>query len=58
MAHLDHLLSIFYAFARSETSKVFPPEKEEDYKRQIGEKEAKLAELEGSLKALRDKLNA
>ena len=54
--HLDHLLSLFYAFARSETAKAFPPEKEEEYKRVMADGEVKVRDLEAQVKTLRDKL--
>jgi hypothetical protein len=46
---LDHLLELFYAFARSESAKAFPPEKEDEYKQ-------KVTDLETQIKNLRDKV--
>jgi|LauGreDrversion4_2_1035121.scaffolds.fasta_scaffold1929712_1 hypothetical protein len=37
LSQLDYLLSLFYAFARSETAKAFPPEKEEEYKKSLAD---------------------
>jgi TolA-binding protein len=53
---LDHLLGLFYAFARSESGKAFPPEREEEYKKAVAEGESKVRDLEGQIKVMRDKV--
>ena len=58
LSHLDHLLGLFYAFARSETAKAFPPEREEEYKKAVADGEGKVRDLEGQIKGMRDKVQS
>ena len=51
---VEHLLALFYAYARSETK---IDEKEGEYKKQIAEKESQVKDMEGKVKELRDKLS-
>ena len=53
---MDHLLGLFYAFARRESGKAFPPEREEEYKKAVAEGESKVRDLEGQIKVMRDKV--
>jgi TolA-binding protein len=52
------LLGLFYAFARSESGKSFPPEREEEYKKAVADGEGKVRNLEGQIKGMRDKVQS